>query len=62
MPVALTGTIDLTPSAKGATQEVRADLKAKVPLIGGTIEKAAAPAILAGIDAVAEMAKERLRG
>jgi len=62
VPVALTGTLDLTPSAKGATQEVRADLKAKVPLIGGTIEKAAAPAILAGIDAVAEMAKERLHG
>lgn len=62
VPVALTGTIALTPSAKGATQEVRADLKAKVPLIGGTIEKAAAPAIIAGIDAVAEMAKERLHG
>jgi hypothetical protein len=37
-----------------------ADLSAKVPLIGGTIEKASAPAIVAGIGFEVDMVKEWL--
>lgn len=44
-PVGLLGTLSLAPGGRGAVQAVEGDLKARVPLIGGKIEKAAAPAI-----------------
>jgi hypothetical protein len=59
-PVSLKGTIHLAPKGKGATQDLRADLTAKVPLMGGTIEKAAAPAIVAGIGYEVDLVKQRL--
>lgn len=59
-PVTLRGTIRLAPSATGARQDVKADLSAKVPLIGGSIEKAAAPAIVAGINYEVELVQEWL--
>jgi uncharacterized protein YndB with AHSA1/START domain len=49
-PVRLTGTLRLAPDGAGTRQSVDADLKAKVPLIGGRIEKAAEPAIRTAID------------
>jgi uncharacterized protein YndB with AHSA1/START domain len=58
VPVSLTGTITLTPTGSGTLQDVVADLRAKVPLIGSTIERAAAPAIIAGIDAEADLARQ----
>ena len=59
-PVTLRGTIRLSPTATGSTQDILADLVAKIPLMGGVIEKAAAPAIKAGIDAEVELVKEWL--
>jgi hypothetical protein len=44
-PIDLDGTLSLASSAEGAVESVQGDLKARVPLFGGQIEKAAAPAI-----------------
>lgn len=60
VPVSLKGTILLAPSTTGALQVVRADLRASVPLVGSAIERAAAPAIIAGIEAEADLAREWL--
>ena len=46
-PLTLKGTIRLSPTAGGSVQEVEADLRAGVPLIGGRLEKAAADPLLA---------------
>ncbi len=48
-PLQMTGALTLAPAGTGAVTTVDADLKAGVPLIGGRIEQAAAPAVLAGI-------------
>jgi len=45
-PMTLKGTIRLSPTAAGSVQEVDADLRAGVPLIGGRLEKAAAEPLL----------------
>lgn len=57
VPVGLTGTIRLMAQGDRTRQEVVADLRAKIPLVGGSVERAAAPAIIAGIDAEAQMAR-----
>jgi hypothetical protein len=44
-PVRLAGTITLRPEGSATVQDVQSDLKASVPLVGGKIEKAVAPAI-----------------
>ncbi len=49
-PVSMTGTVRLAPSATGTMVEIDGELKAKIPLLGSKIEKAAAPSILEGID------------
>ncbi|MBL8929609.1 MAG: DUF2505 domain-containing protein [Kineosporiaceae bacterium] len=48
-PVRLTGTLALDVEAGGVVVRVDGDLKASVPLIGGTIERSAEPAIEAAI-------------
>lgn len=48
-PLKLTGTLRMRPDADGSVESVSGDLKASVPLIGGSLEKAAAPAIRAAI-------------
>jgi hypothetical protein len=45
VPVALNGTLALAPGGPGSVEHLDAELKAKVPLIGGKIEKAAAKPI-----------------
>ncbi len=51
-PVRLTGTLSLAPTPDGGCREqVVGELKAKVPLFGSKIEKAAEPAVRAAIDA-----------
>ena len=52
-PVALRGTVSLRPGAGGSTVVIEGDLKASIPLFGGKIEKAAAPAFVGGIRAEA---------
>lgn len=50
-PLKLTGKLTLGPVDGGALGSVDADLKASVPLIGGRVEKAAAPAVMAAVRA-----------
>lgn len=49
-PVGMQGTISMAPSAAGTRVEVNGDLKARIPLLGGKIEKAAEPWVISGID------------
>jgi hypothetical protein len=49
-PLSLKGTVRLDPGGAGTVQHIVGDLKAHVPLIGGKIEKAAAPPIEAAIE------------
>ncbi|HVG88971.1 MAG TPA: DUF2505 domain-containing protein [Gaiellales bacterium] len=48
-PITLDATLSLAPSGQGTRELVEGDLTAKVPLLGGKIEQAAAPAIEAAI-------------
>ena len=59
-PVRLTGTLSMRGSAGRTTQDVVADLKASVPLVGGKIEKAAEPAIRSGLSVEERLGKEWL--
>lgn len=45
-PMTLKGTVRLSPRGAGSVQEVDADLRAGVPLIGGRLEKAASEPLL----------------
>ena len=49
-PVGLSGVLALMPGGLGAIQSVEGDLKARIPLIGGKVEQAAAPVIRSAID------------
>jgi hypothetical protein len=52
VPVRLTGTLVLAPTPDGGcTERVDGELKAKIPLFGGKVERAAEPAVRAAIDA-----------
>ncbi len=44
-PVRMTGALRLAAAGAGTAENLDADLKASVPLIGGKVEKAAAPAV-----------------
>jgi uncharacterized protein YndB with AHSA1/START domain len=48
-PIDMSGTLTLAPGALGTVETIEGDLKARIPLIGGMIEKAAAPAIQSAI-------------
>ncbi|GAA2169325.1 DUF2505 domain-containing protein [Pedococcus bigeumensis] len=60
-PIALQGTMMLAPGGGGTVETIEAELKAKVPLIGGKIEKAAAPPIEEAIDIEALTAAKWLK-
>ena len=60
-PIALKGTLMLAPGQGGTVETLEAELKAKVPLIGGKIEKAAAPPIEEAIDIEATTAQKWLK-
>jgi hypothetical protein len=49
-PIALDASLSLEPVSQGSREVVEGELKAKVPLLGGRIEQAAAPAIEAAIN------------
>jgi Protein of unknown function (DUF2505) len=53
-PIDLAGTLSLAPDGQGSVESVEGDLKATIPLIGGKIEKSAAPAIESAIRAERE--------
>lgn len=48
-PVALRGTVAIRPVATGTSLTIDGDLRASIPLLGGKIEKAAAPAFIRAI-------------
>lgn len=50
-PIRFDGTLTLSQSEGGASAQLRGNLKASVPLFGGRIEQAAAPAITAAMTA-----------
>ena len=50
-PIKLTATLSLTPTGSGSVEVVDGELKARVPLIGGKIERSTEPAVRAAIDA-----------
>lgn len=60
VPLSLSGTITLRPGGRGTVETLDAELKARVPLIGGKIEKAAAPPIEAAIAIEVQTAQEWL--
>ena len=59
-PISLKGTLGLKPGGSGTIETLDSDLKAKIPLIGGKIEKAAAPPIEQAIDIEGETAAQWL--
>jgi hypothetical protein len=60
LPLTLTGALSLSPDGDGTRYLVDGELKAKVPLIGGKIEKAAEPAVRAAIDAEEQVGRDWL--
>jgi hypothetical protein len=50
-PVRLNATLSLSASGSGTVELVDGELKARVPLVGGRIERAAEPAVRSAIDA-----------
>ncbi|WP_427383384.1 DUF2505 domain-containing protein [Janibacter sp. G56] len=59
-PVKLVGTLRLEPTATGSVETVEGDLKCALPLIGGKVEKAAAPSIVRAIELEAETLRAHL--
>lgn len=59
-PVRLTGTLRLAPDGGGTLEVVEGDLKAGIPLIGGKIERAAEPAVMAAIQVEERTGREWL--
>jgi len=49
-PASATGTIRLEPAGTGTTEVVELEIKVKVPLIGGKLEKLMADKVAAGMD------------
>ena len=60
-PVDLTGTLSLAAAGEGCVESVDSDLRARMPLIGGKIEKAAAPAIESAMNVERETGQAWLR-
>lgn len=60
VPMTMTGTLSLAPDGDGTQESIEADLKVAVPLMGGRLEKAAAPVIIAAIDSEIALAQQRL--
>ncbi|HET7399987.1 MAG TPA: DUF2505 domain-containing protein [Intrasporangium sp.] len=61
-PIAMRATVRLAPSGTGSSLTVDGELKASIPLLGGKIEKAAAPAVTDAMDSEYRTAQEWLVG
>lgn len=59
-PIRFDGTLTLASAGTGARAQLRGELKASVPLFGGKIEQAAAPAITAAMTAEETVATQWL--
>lgn len=60
MPVKVTGTMNLAPGGQGTVQTFDGDVKASVPLVGGTIERAAVGAVEKVVDVERRVGMEHL--
>jgi hypothetical protein len=58
----MTGTLRMAPGGSGTRIDVDGDLKAKIPLLGGKVEKAAEQPILSAIDKEQEVGTAWLAG
>ncbi|MFC6703837.1 DUF2505 domain-containing protein [Flexivirga alba] len=56
-PISMKGTASLSPDGDGTKVDVTADLKAKIPIVGGKIEKMSAPEIIKAIGAEERVGK-----
>jgi len=61
-PTKISGTIRLEPNGSGTTEVVELEIKVKVPLIGGKLEKLMAEKVTAGMDAEHEVGRAYLSG
>jgi hypothetical protein len=59
-PVELTATVTLTPVPTGSTHDLTGSLSVRVPLLGGSVEKAALPGLLDLVRSEVELAREWL--
>lgn len=59
-PVELVGTTRLAPTASGSTLDYAGDLTVRIPLLGGKLEKAVAPAVLEALGAQERVARDWL--
>ncbi len=57
-PARMSGTMDLHPKGPGSELILESEFKATVPVIGGKIEKVAAPIIISVIDAEEQTGRE----
>ncbi len=62
LPVGMKGTVSLRPGGAGSVITIDGDLKARVPLLGGKIEKSAEPWIIDAIDKEHEVGLAWLAG
>jgi hypothetical protein len=61
-PVAMNGTLRMTAGGSGTRIDIDGDLKAKIPLVGGRVEKAAERPILGAIEKEQEVGTAWLAG
>lgn len=61
-PIGMKGTASMKPAGEGTEVTIEGDLKAKIPLIGGRIEKAAAPVVIDSVRAEAGVGRTFLEG
>jgi hypothetical protein len=61
-PTTMAGTIELVPDGTGTVEVVELEIKAKVPLVGGKLEKLMAEQVRDGMDTEHEVGQGWLRG
>lgn len=57
-PVTIAGAIDLAPAPAGSLERISGEITAKIPLVGGRIEKSIEPALREGVVVQAETLAE----
>lgn len=58
-PIGMKGTTSLSPDGDGTLVKVTADLKAKIPIVGGKVEKMSAPEVIKAMGAEERVGKRR---
>jgi hypothetical protein len=58
----MAGTIELVPDGSGTVEVVELEIKAKVPLVGGKLERLMAEQVRDGMDTECEVGRAWLKG